>query len=317
MAMMKSLSSAVSGLKAQQTAMDVIGNNISNVNTSGFKSSSTNFEDLFYNTLSGATPQTNPSQVGYGAKVSNVTKDMTSGGATTTDNPWNIYIDGDGYLGVTLSPAANTDTTVNPAAYYTRVGNLTFTTNGYLVDSCGNYIIGSSSAGGAQTPLCLVNSYFTPTDKANASLGGKIELGGGAVPFDKLRDITFNSDGSITATYNGITGIVTTTEAAYDAADRVTDKLEVSLATFVNEAGLSQCGNNYYQVTAASGSVTYVKAGDSNTTKIESNALESSNVDVAREFTNMIITQRGFQANSRVITTSDTMLEEIVNLKRS
>jgi flagellar hook protein FlgE len=266
---------------------------------------------LFYNTLSGATAQTNPSQVGYGAKVSNVTKDMTSGGATTTDNPWNIYIDGDGYLGVTIDPT-------QPASYYTRVGNLTFTQAGYLVDSNGDYILGSSSSGGSQSALCLVNSYFTPTDKASAASGGKIELAStAAVPYDKLRDISFNADGSITATFNGVTGTITTTESAYDTNGKVKDKLEISLATFVNENGLTQCGNNYYQVSAASGAASYVKAQDNNSTRIESNALESSNVDVAREFTNMIITQRGFQANSRVITTSDTMLEEIVNLKRS
>lgn len=311
MAMMKALSSAVSGLKAQQTAMDVIGNNISNVNTPGFKSSSTSFEDLFYNSLSGATAVTNPSQVGYGAKVSNITKDMTSGGASTTDNPWNIYIDGDGYLGVSIDPT-------QPAAYYTRVGNLSFTQNGYLVDSNGNYIMGSAQGADTQSAICLPGEYFTPTDKANAASGGKIGLASDStVPYSKLRDISFNTDGSITATFNGVTGTITTTEAAYDVNDKVKDKLEISLATFVNENGLTQCGNNYYQVSAASGPANYIKAQNNNTTRIESNALESSNVDVAKEFTNMITTQRGFQANSRVITTSDTMLEEIVNLKRS
>lgn len=316
MSMMKSLSSAVSGLKAQQTAMDVIGNNIANVNTSGFKASTTNFEDLFYNTLSGATAETNPSQVGYGATVSNVSKDMTSGGASTTDNPWNIYIDGDGYLGVTIDPT-------QAASYYTRVGNLTFTSTGYLVDSNGNYIMGNTgtdatTGDSTQSAICLNGAFFTPTDSANSSLGGEIGLDStSTVPYDQLRDISFNSDGSMTATYNGVTGTITNTQDAYDANGNVEDKLTLALATFVNEAGLSQSGNNYYQVTASSGSASYVTAGTGNTTMIESNALESSNVDVAREFTNMIITQRGFQANSRVITTSDTMLEEIVNLKRS
>lgn len=308
MSMMKSLSSAVSGLKAQQTAMDVIGNNIANVNTAGFKSSTTNFEDLFYSNLAGATEQTNPSQVGYGAKVSNVTKDMTSGGASTTDNPWNIYIDGDGYLGVSIDPA-------QPASYYTRVGNLSFTTRGYLVDSNGDYVMGMKSTDDHTTvapkALCLVGSYFTPVDSNSTAQGGKIvDTATGGVSYDKLRDISFNADGSISATYNGVTGTIT-------SGGHVTDKLVLSLATFVNEAGLTQSGNNYYQVSAASGPVSYVGAQTGNSTKIESNALESSNVDVAREFTNMIITQRGFQANSRVITTSDTMLEEIVNLKRS
>ena len=116
--MMRSMMSAVTGLKAQQTSMDVIGNNIANVNTAGFKSSSTQFEDLFYQTLSGATVETNPSQVGYGAEVSGVSKNMTSAGATTTDDPWNLYIDGDGYFAVASQTGATTP------SYFTRVRGL-------------------------------------------------------------------------------------------------------------------------------------------------------------------------------------------------
>lgn len=318
--MLKSMSSAVSGLKAQQTAMDVIGNNIANVNTSGFKSSTTNFEDLFYNTLAGATEETNPSQVGYGAQVSNVTKNMTSGGAMTTDNPWNLYIDGDGYFAVSTKATANNSVNVNPASYYTRVGNFSFNADGYLVDANGNYVLGTTSTVGAMSPVNMVGSYFTPTDHTNTTDAGEIKPSSytSGIKYSDLRDITFNSDGSISATYDGVTGYITTGTGSYDATTyAIKNKLKIALATFVNENGLSQVGNNYYQPTASSGAVVFTTAGDNNTTSFESNALEGSNVDLATEFTNMITTQRGFQANSRVITTSDTLLEELVNLKRS
>jgi flagellar hook protein FlgE len=307
--MMKSLSSAVSGLKSQQTAMDVIGNNIANVNTSGFKSSSTNFEDLFYNTLSAGTAETDPSQVGYGSEVQSVTKNMTSGGATTTSNPWNLYIDGEGYFAVSTTADATT------ASDYTRVGNLSFDTNGYLVDSNGNYVLGTygSSSSDYSTNLktiCLGTSsayYFVPTDGTTGTALSDTT----AKVFKNMTDVTFNTDGSITATYNGKSGTIRTSNSTTGTA------VKVALANFVNEGGLSSVGNNNYNATSSSGTAIYTVAGGTNSTTLESDALESSNVDISSEFTNMIITQRGFQANARVITTSDTMLEELVNLKRS
>jgi flagellar hook protein FlgE len=89
----------------------------------------------------------------------------------------------------------------------------------------------------------------------------------------------------------------------------------ITLSTFVNAAGLEKVGSSLYTVSANSGEpvVDYV---NEDCGKMESGFLEMSNVELSTELTNMIIMQRGFQANSRVITTSDTMLEELVNLKR-
>jgi flagellar hook protein FlgE len=320
MSMLKSLSSAVSGLKAQQTAMDTIGNNIANVNTSAFRSSTTNFEDLFYNTLSGATEETDPSQVGYGTQVSSVTKNMTSGGATTTDAAWNLYIDGEGYFAVSTDSTANTESSTNSADYYTRVGDFTFDSNGYLVDSNGNYVEGTSDDGTILSPLKLIGSYLTTsTTSTDDDDNTTTTYSSTAIDDDvysDITDITFNSDGTITAVYDGTSYTITAGDDS-DADDTPDDYLKVALCTFVNEGGLSSVGNNYYEATAASGNAAYTTAGTDNTTSLESSALESSNVDLATEFTNMIISQRGFQANARVITTSDTMLEELVDLKRS
>jgi len=91
---------------------------------------------------------------------------------------------------------------------------------------------------------------------------------------------------------------------------------QIVLADFNNNAGLIKAGQSLYQTSANSGEPIVGVAGETISGKISSGALESSSVDIATEFTNMIISQRGYQANARIITTSDQMLEELVNLKR-
>jgi flagellar hook protein FlgE len=91
---------------------------------------------------------------------------------------------------------------------------------------------------------------------------------------------------------------------------------QIILADFSNQGGLRRVGNSLYQTSANSGTPVHGVAGETVAGSISSGALEASNVDIANEFTNMITAQRGFQANARVITTSDTMLDELVNLKR-
>ena len=91
---------------------------------------------------------------------------------------------------------------------------------------------------------------------------------------------------------------------------------QVSLADFNNPDGLIRAGDNMYQASANSGSPVLGFAGEGSPSSITSGALELSNVDLASEFTQMIVAQRGFQANSKVITTSDEMLQEIMLLKR-
>jgi flagellar hook protein FlgE len=115
--------SAVSGLSAHQTKMNVIGNNIANVNTYGFKASRVTFSDVFYQTMNGASAPTasgggtNPTQLGYGAKVNSVDVLNTRAGSATTDRALDVYINGDGYL-----PVKNSEGTVK----FTRVGVLSF-----------------------------------------------------------------------------------------------------------------------------------------------------------------------------------------------
>ncbi|HVI39947.1 MAG TPA: flagellar hook-basal body complex protein [Anaerovoracaceae bacterium] len=138
--MLGSMYSAVSGLSAHQTKMNVIGNNIANVNTYGFKSSRAVFSDVFYQTLKGASGSTdggsggiNPTQLGYGAKVGSIDVINTRAGSADTGRALDVYINGDGYL-----PVQGNDGTIK----YTRVGNLKFDDAGYLTDYNGNKVLG-------------------------------------------------------------------------------------------------------------------------------------------------------------------------------
>jgi flagellar hook protein FlgE len=91
---------------------------------------------------------------------------------------------------------------------------------------------------------------------------------------------------------------------------------QIVLADFNNPSGLLRVGDNMYGVSGNSGGAVLGYSLEGSQSTMTSGALEMSNVDLAQEFTSMIVTQRGFQANSRVITNSDEMLQEVVNLKR-
>ncbi len=120
-------------------------------------------------------------------------------------------------------------------------------------------------------------------------------------PAGDLRDISVDKTGVITGFFtNGVSRALA----------------KVALASFNNPSGLLRAGDNVYEESANSGGAVIGFAGVSNPSFITPGALENSNVDISQEFTNMIVTQRGFQANARVITSSDEMLQELVNLKR-
>ncbi len=129
---------------------------------------------------------------------------------------------------------------------------------------------------------------------------GSIENQGAGKAVGKMISVAIQTDGKIISSYdNGDTLIIG----------------QIAVASFSNAAGLEKVGDNLFAATLNSGmaNVNDVTAfGDD----MSSGVLEMSNVDLATEFTNMIVTQRGYQANSRVITTSDTMIEELLNLKR-
>jgi flagellar hook protein FlgE len=260
--------------------MDVIANNIANVNTVGYKSSRTIFQDVFSQTsrsAGGASSTagyggTNPMQIGLGVKTAAIDVQHTQSAFQTTDNPLDLAIQGDGYFvldsGGTL--------------LYTRAGNFYLDNGGDLVTSDGSYVLGELADNG--DPAVTISNPLA-----------KINLTG-------WTGISIDSNGVIW----GFKGTATTKTAA----------ATIVVATFVNPPGLEKLGNSTYLPTPNSGVAVdnFPRTGGAGS--VEANRLEMSNVDLSAEFTDMIITQRGFQANSRIITTSDTLLEELINLKR-
>lgn len=272
--MLRSLFSGVSGLRGEQTAMDVIGNNIANVNTIGFKSSRANFQDMVYQMVRAASApdstsnagSVNPSQVGTGVSVASIGVDMNQGALENTGRALDLAIQGNGFFCVQ-------DGSGNK--YYTRNGNFNVDEKGDLVDENGNLVLGSA--------------------------GNTINLYGSGTPTPKqISSISIGKDGKITA---------------LDSAGRTISGINnIGIYDFSNDEGLKQIGQNYFQQTTASGTAAVVMVG--NTTQINSGYLEMSNVDLAQEFTNMITTERAYQANARTITVSDNLLQEVVNLIR-
>lgn len=157
--MVRSMYSGVSGMRTHQTAMDTIGNNIANVNTYGFKGSRTTFADIYYQSLRGASAASasrggvNASQVGVGSQVRSVDLMMTRSSFTQTDMTMDVAVDGEGFLQV-MDPDGN--------KYYTRAGQLLFDANGNLVDSKGNFVLGTNGDPFGKDP---------GSDKIQVSLG--------------------------------------------------------------------------------------------------------------------------------------------------
>ncbi len=289
--MLRSMYSGISGMKNFQTKLDVIGNNIANVNTYGFKKSRVVFKDMISQSSGGASAPTdtrggvNPKQVGLGSQMSSIDTIHTEGSSQSTNRVLDLAIAGDGYFVVG---------TPNGQYSYTRSGNLYIDQNGNMVNSDGLFVIGSTSnqtRGTAADVIEGASKINIPTDAKSISIG---------------------ADGSVTFIAGSDN---TTVQPNYKAGDLVTAG-KIVMAKFSNSSGLEKSGNNLFQQTTNSGNPIYDYADRSGLGTTQSGMLEMSNVDLSEEFTEMIVAQRGFQANTRIITTSDEILQELVNLKR-
>jgi len=400
--MLRSLFSGISGMRAHQTMLDVTGNNIANVNTTGFKSSQVIFQDALSQQLTSASaPQagaggTNPAQVGLGVRIAGVTTNFAQGSSQSTGRAQDMMINGDGFFVVRQGSQT----------YYTRSGAFDFDSTGQMVlpgegaivqgwpavdgvvdttgalgdlripvgtvmpakattsaDVTGNLpadaAVGATrertvtayGADGTERSLALTftrtatgwdlaatdgtTSLTTPLavaftadgklDLAASGLGttGSFSLGGvdvdlsavtgytgvDSVKIDhqdgyaagELQSFSLGSDGTITGSFsNGL--------------DQVLGR--IALGSFANPGGLEKAGGSLYSATANSGTAQIGTSGTGGRGTLSGGYLEMSNVDLSSEFTNLIVAQRGFQANARVITTSDDVLQELVNLKR-
>lgn len=310
--MMRSLYSGVTGLRNHQTRMDVIGNNIANVNTIGFKSSRVIFQDIYSQTIKpasttgGGSGGTNPQQIGLGVQMATIDVLHSKSTPQYTGNTLDFSIGGDGYF---IISSAGQFT-------YTRAGNFYADLDDRLVDANGAYVQGFVVENeqvvlydpiGEQVYLNALGNRVL-VDGTTPYAGAHTDPANWAPALTNIRlnpayyDISINAGGQVV-------GI-----------DKLTNNSRVigqlALATFANPNGLEKVGESSYRVTVNSGEAMQNTPGVGTGGLLNPGTLEMSNVDLTSEFADMIVTQRGFQANSRIITTTDQMLEEIVNMVR-
>lgn len=291
--MLRSLTSAISGLQNFQQQMDVIGNNIANVNTPGFKSARTDFADSFSQTLrnsSAASAEGSGSaamQVGTGVGTNSIKNLYTQGSLIGTTVGTDLAIDGQGFF-VVRDPLSD-------EVFVTRAGVFDRDSENYLVTSNGQRVQGLN---------------FDHSSEPAVSTYGDIRIDMSGAPPEvtgSLQAFSINADGQIRVTNNEAGRFV---------------RAQILLQNFSDPQGLVKRGNNLFSGMSAAGPLggatdpTPEVPGTHGLGRIISGSLESANVDLSQEFTNMILAQRAFQANARVITTSDDMLQELVNLKR-
>lgn len=358
MAMTGAMSAAISGLKTHMQALSVVGNNIANVNTNGYKTQRITFKESIYNTLSagsGGTAtvgSTNPRQIGFGCTVGTIDLDMSTGDLVSTGRDMDCAIKGDGFFLV-----GTKDLNINgiddvKGLNLTRVGDFEFR-DGYLTDGQGNVVYGyltssvtnpaendgdpDTAVGDVSTALVPIRLPMKSTNED--TLGSAVYVG---VDADgKNVDPTEDVDGYINYSNMSIdaNGKIICTNA--DTKEEVVVGY-IALATVDNQGGVLHTDGPYYNAGESAGNITlsapnsavtgYLNNGriegedgeiDPDTMLLAGSStglmtafLEGSGTDLATEFSNMIIYQRGYQANTRIITVTDSMLEELVNMKR-
>lgn len=258
---MRSLWTAATGMQAQQTNMDVISNNLANANTTGYKRSRGNFEDLMYQNIipAGAETANNTKiptgiQIGMGSKTASVEKLFSQGNFTQTENDLDVAIEGRGFFKVLRGTQEA----------YTRAGSFKLDSEGYITDASGNRVQPEVSV-----PKTATTIHIEP-------------------------------GGTFTAT---------------DATGKVLTTVNMHLFDFPNPAGLKPIGQNYFITTPASGDVVEAPPGTDGVGTMLQGFLESSNINVVEEMVNMILSQRAYEANSKVIKSTDEMMQMANNVK--
>jgi flagellar hook protein FlgE len=291
--MMGGMYAAISGLDANQTMLNQTANDLANVNTVGYKAARVTFADSLTQVLRGASGVTsnnggtNPEQVGLGVQVSAIENEMSEGSFQSTNNPLDIAIQGEGFLrvGAGSPPAlpANVD--------YTRAGNLSTNTKGYLTTQAGLYVMGVNAEKAEPEPGNVTYkpgkeaSYLViPPGSANVSIGQD-----GAVSYTDENPESKTYQQQVTAGY-------------------------ITLAQFPNQSGLERLGGSLWSQTANSGAPIVGTPDTAGFGQTIGGELEMSNVDLATEMTQMITAERGYQANSKVITTANEMLQTVVTM---
>ena len=328
MSLVATLNSGVSALNAFSKGMQVIANDIANVNTTGYKGSRAQYSDSFSNLLQQAAPSPAsglgsnvPSmQIGTGVQLAGITGDFNQGTLTSTGGNTDMGISGLGFFRVR--------DTANALDFVTRAGDFRMDDQGYLVTSDGFRLQGLSDGAAAfnavndngairydktaTTPAALgdIKIDFAPAIGSGLtnSTGGAFTDAQVEAGKPTMRSFTIDQFGNVViGLSNGDTFV----------------RGQVLLQNFRDPNALTREGNNLFSGFEAAGPFGGVGLSGANNTpgtnglgRIQVGTLELSNVDISREFSEMIVTQRSFQAGSRVVTVSDSMLEEVINLKR-
>jgi flagellar basal-body rod protein FlgG len=262
--MIRALYTAASGMTAQQTNIDNVAHNLANVNTTGFKKSRVEFEDLVYQEIRAAGAQASATteapvglEMGLGTRAVATARNFSAGNLRSTGGQLDLAIEGQGFFKLSLP---------NGTTGYTRAGTFHLDAQGSIV----------TAEGYATDPQITVPSNAT--------------------------SISISKDGIVSATVAG------------QGASQQLGTLEI--ASFANPAGLSPLGGNIFQATTASGDEESGAPGTDARGTLAQGFVEDSNVSVVEEMVNMIIGQRAYEANSRVVKAADDMLGQVNQLVR-
>jgi flagellar basal-body rod protein FlgG len=261
---MRALYTAASGMNAQQANIDNVANNLANVNTTGFKKSRVDFEDMVYQQIKApGTPTSQEAEAalglesGLGTRAVATVRNFAIGNLRTTNNPLDLAIEGNGFFQISL-PGGETG--------YTRAGALHLSAEGGLV----------TADGFAVEPQI-------------------------SIPANAL---------SVSISKDGIVSVALPNQSAPQQVGTI------ELAMFQNPAGLQARGGNIFTATSASGDPVTGVPGTDGMGMVAQGFLEDSNVSVVEEMVQMILGQRAYEANSRVIRAADEMLQQVNNLAR-
>lgn len=343
--MLRSLYSGISGMKVNQTKLDVIGNNLANVSTTAFKGSRVNFSTTISQTLGSASAASdslggvNGKQIGLGAQISSIDKIMSQGSMQSTSRSLDVAVDGSGYFMVATGPALTGDADAitikdngvenmpaNNSVAYTRDGSFVLDNEGNLLTSKGYRVLGfamETTNPPQNTKIDNIeddgNVLYVESNNSTKAIDDKLvslKIPDKVTKIDAqgkrtdvaIKSFNISSDGLIT-------GVLETGE--------ITALGQIAMSSFKNEVGLTDIGNNMYEPSGSSGAA-IISSGKNSTAGRDSSGygdilqgyLEMSGVDMAEQFTDMIVATKAFQAAGKTITTGDEILSEIINLKR-
>ncbi|HOI67028.1 MAG TPA: flagellar hook-basal body complex protein, partial [Thiomonas arsenitoxydans] len=232
---MSTFQTALSGLQAASTDLQVMGNNIANANTVGFKSSNAQFADSYAAAIAGTSPQYG--QVGIGTSVATVAQQFSQGNIESTSNPLDVAINGSGFFQFNY----------NGATVYGRNGQFQLDQNGYIVDAAGGQLIGTPAVSGVLTggsgPLQITTTTLAPKATTSGTLG--LNLNASSTPISS--GTTFNINDPTSYNYS-------TTATVYDSLG--TSHLLTTYYALTSGSTDGQKWNVYYSVdgTTSSGS---------------------------------------------------------------